>query len=296
MEAREPENNFNGIEVQVKNLTTDSQKSESSVSYCKRIEIVYLTQGKLNVWLSDDFFELNVGEMLIINFDEPHRMESIAPQSEFVSINLLPGAMQSTQSLPWDLNIILPFTLGNSTKQRVFPAPFLEKNAVDLMMRNTVEESRKRQMAWELAIRSNVYRIICVVLRYWESIGVNFEVSVSDKNLLQTIQSAVEYINSRYTDITEKEVADWCGLSYSYFSRSFKKIMTISFSEYINYLKISQAQKLLLSTDMSVAEIASHEGFSSASHFIQTFKKYKGCQPKKFRMYFVSNTKEQKGE
>ena len=97
------------------------------------------------------------------------------------------------------------------------------------------------------------------------------------------IQKALECVqkNPQYADL--KSVADECGLSYSYLSRVFKRVMKKSFSEYVNYIRITEAQRLLASTEKSITEIAQDVGFSTASYFIDTFKKQVHVTPSKFR-------------
>ena len=48
--------------------------------------------------------------------------------------------------------------------------------------------------------------------------------------------------------------------------------------------KLKEAEKLLLTTDHSITEIAFEAGFSTVSHFIARFKAEKGITPHKLRM------------
>ena len=89
--------------------------------------------------------------------------------------------------------------------------------------------------------------------------------------------------NNFRDDITVSDAAAMCNVSYSYFSRIFKQITKHSFSEYLNYIRITEAEKLLASTDLSMTEIAMQTGFSTSSYFIQQFKLHKHISPKQFR-------------
>ena len=60
--------------------------------------------------------------------------------------------------------------------------------------------------------------------------------------------------------------------------------MKKSFSEYLTYLKLSESEKLLISTDMSVTEIAQTCGFSTTSYYIAVFKKITGETPSKIKL------------
>jgi AraC-like DNA-binding protein len=56
-----------------------------------------------------------------------------------------------------------------------------------------------------------------------------------------------------------------------------------TFTNYLNYIRITEAEKLLLTTEMTMTEIAQETGFSSSSYFIQQFKQYKNISPSQFR-------------
>ena len=96
-------------------------------------------------------------------------------------------------------------------------------------------------------------------------------------------------IDNSKEEISIQSVSDMCNISYSYFSRIFKQITKHSFSEYLNYVRISEAEKLLLSTDLSMTEIAIQTDFSTPSYFIQQFKLHKFISPKQFRKIFLQN-------
>ena len=83
--------------------------------------------------------------------------------------------------------------------------------------------------------------------------------------------------------ITTQEIADYMYLSRPYLSATFKQQAGISLADYITREKIEEAHRLLLYTKKTVLEISDGLGFSSQSHFTNTFKRYKGCTPKSIR-------------
>ena len=83
-----------------------------------------------------------------------------------------------------------------------------------------------------------------------------------------------EYIEKNiFDDLSLSCVASACNISANYLSRLFSKFNDTTFSNYVNQKKIEYAKKLLISTDMSVNEIASHFGYNDCSYFIKVFKK-----------------------
>lgn len=90
-------------------------------------------------------------------------------------------------------------------------------------------------------------------------------------------------ISEHFDSVTEGEVASFCGLSYNHFSTAFKKSVGRSFNDYVTLIRLNEAERLIVSSDKSITEIAYSCGFSSTSHFIARFKSQKGVTPYQLR-------------
>ena len=68
-----------------------------------------------------------------------------------------------------------------------------------------------------------------------------------------------------------------------YFSRVFKRATGVSFTEYLNGVRIKEAQRLLIKTDKTIYDIAEAVGYKSASHFGRSFTAITGISPSEYR-------------
>jgi len=68
-------------------------------------------------------------------------------------------------------------------------------------------------------------------------------------------------------------------MSYSYFSRIWKRIVRRSFREYLNEVRVSHAEHLLKTTSLPVTQIALECGYNNVSYFIAVYKELKGITP-----------------
>lgn len=99
-----------------------------------------------------------------------------------------------------------------------------------------------------------------------------------------SIISAIEYIDSNLDKrLTLDQVSSKVYLSDYYFSKLFKRETGLSFSVYLNARKIQKAMLLLKESDKSINDISDALGFTRLSYFSQTFKKYTGVAPTKYR-------------
>lgn len=220
----------------------------------------------------------------MINSHEIHTIKS-QTAGEYVVLRFLPDIIYTAGSSVFEAKYISPFLINNSKHQRVFRADETAESSIPEMMMNILEEYVKKQYGYELAIRSDINKIFLWILRYWNSKNIDLELDVTLSNdLITKIQQVMDYISNNFRDeITASFAAKMCNVSYSYFSRIFKQITKHSFSEYLNYVRITEAEKLLAATDLSMTEIAMQTGFSTSSYFIQQFKLHKHISPKQFR-------------
>ena len=118
----------------------------------------------------------------------------------------------------------------------------------------------------------------------------NASVSKNRDKSMDKIRLALDFMDENYCEkILLKDIADAINYSPYYFQRKFTEIMKISPNDYVNNLRIDQAKKLLINSNMSVAEISYACGFPSQSYFCFLFKKQLQVTPSDFRKS-VSNS------
>lgn len=99
--------------------------------------------------------------------------------------------------------------------------------------------------------------------------------------------ASVAYIEQHFSEpISASDVAAHIPISYSHLARLFSHYMKSSVNTYITRVKIDRASHLLMTTDMSVNEIAQEIGYSSLSYFSNAFKNTLGQSPKEFRFRY----------
>jgi len=93
----------------------------------------------------------------------------------------------------------------------------------------------------------------------------------------------LKYMADHYQSVTLESIAAEFGYSPAYFSTMFKKTLSVTFSEKLLELKIERAKRLLISTGLTIEEIARRTGFTEKSYFHRSFKKRLGMTPRRYR-------------
>lgn len=98
-------------------------------------------------------------------------------------------------------------------------------------------------------------------------------------------RTAILYIQSKFTmPLDLSEIASYVSVAPAYLSRVFNSDVGMSLPNYLIYLRLNLAQKLLLETKLPIKQIAKSVGFSDNSYFGRVFKEQIGLSPNAFRL------------
>ncbi|NLY59977.1 MAG: helix-turn-helix domain-containing protein [Clostridiales bacterium] len=101
------------------------------------------------------------------------------------------------------------------------------------------------------------------------------------------IDSVIKFIEEKYDDqnLSLSYLANTFDISEAYLSRLFKEYTGESFSNYLESVRINQAKKLLIDSQMKIRIIAEKVGYTSANSFTRAFKKINGVTPSNYRQF-----------
>jgi AraC family transcriptional regulator len=98
------------------------------------------------------------------------------------------------------------------------------------------------------------------------------------------LRQVVDYVDAHLDqNLSLTDLANLVGRSNYHFARLFKKTLGVSPHQYLIERRTERATRLLVNTNLSMAEIAQFTGFSSHSHFCLTFRKHMSVTPALYR-------------
>lgn len=266
--------------------TTYGKKLMVAAHYHEHIEILYAIKGSFSIFLDDRIHYFTVGDMVVINSMDVHTTQSNDEgENSYIVIRFMPELLYTSSQTIFEAKYVLPFTMKTVKHQKIFTSAEISKSYLPDLIKNILHEDLSREYGFELAIRTNIGGIFLWILRNWQKEGVCFNFREGlDQITIERLQLVFDYVNHNFEQpISVNDMAKLCNMSYSYFSRFFKKTMQRNFSDYVNLIRISKAEHLLCSTDDSITNIGYSVGFTTTSYFIEQFKYFKNMTPKKFR-------------
>ncbi len=280
-------NTVNGLPMQfISHVAHTHENTSVEYHYHNYIELLYILDGEHKAWVDGTLYTVSEGDIILINSSYVHGFEYY--EGSYLCLRFDPEVIYNSHKNAVGMKYILPFILNGSKHNAIFRKNNLENSNVPELLFRIHKEYNEKHFGYEYASQIMINEIYLWFLRYWNNrkINMDFENEVTS-GTAKWLNKVFTYVAENYSlSITTLEVANLCNMSYSYFSRSFKKIMHKSFSEYLNYVRITEAEKLLLTTDMNITEIAVSVGFSTSSYFIQQFKNFKSSSPKQYKIRF----------
>ncbi len=253
------------------------QTFQFPVHWHDEFEIIYIKQGLLHVSIHEQDYTGSAGSIFLVNPRELHLMDSSDLSVAYYTL-LFPLEFISFQSIDeLETTLFQPLRSG----QLVFEHAISDTSVADKlcplleeMITMNQKDAPMRQIGTRILLLQFFQQILEIPSLIHPALGNGTNMQ---KELLAFIQSC-------YTDkITLQDLARQFHLSEKYISRYFKEHFYLTFSDYVNHLRLTHAKRLLETTELSITEIALRSGFSNVSYFIRTFKTCYGNSPLKYR-------------
>lgn len=155
------------------------------------------------------------------------------------------------------------------------------REKIEQMFLEMVEEYEKDSPHKEFLLQGMLFRLLYTI--YEERLpeeGVVHNITP----LTPPIMDAIVFIEDNYAkNPTLEQAAAVAGFSTAYFSRLFSSQLGMSYTEYLDNIKIRHAQVLLTQSRKSIMEIAEETGYCHGNYLNSQFKKKVGMTPGEYR-------------
>lgn len=255
-------------------------------------ELFYMVSGRCRIFVNHTIYHMKTGDMLLIEPLALHRtMYGITQENERVDV------MFGTESLEW-----MNRYCGIDWMEQWKAHPFLKietgrRSYVENLFQKLIAEQQKEDLFSAMMRQTCFCELMVFIGRQITGRREGEGRQEPGADLLERrtdiseaweqeepIQRAARYIYTHFDEqLTLDTMAEMVHMSPTYFSRRFRQITGFGFKEYINFVRIKEASKLLLETSLPLNVIARRCGFSDSNYFGDLFKKEKGISPRMYR-------------
>lgn len=250
------------------------------------IELAYVAEGEFQQRIMGQDIKFKKGEICLIDKNCLHQDYLFYNNSTIIFIGMANDIFDEVMVGKIEEEGILSFLRMALMKQKNIQqyVHFKPKNPEDDRI-----EMLLLDLLTELECNDEASRYICkgLMIRILRHISSKYDFFLSNEQRKKMnwiiFEEITNYIREKYTDITIKELVDRFHFNEDYYNRLLKEKTGMTYSEYVQNLRLTQAERLLKTTQLTVDEIANRVGYHNKGYFYKIFVERFGATPSKYR-------------
>lgn len=250
------------------------------------IELAYVAEGEFSQKILDKDILFKKGELCLIDKNCPHQDYLVGNNSIILFIGLSNEIFDKIMVDNIEEEKILNFLRTALMKQKNIQQylHFRPKNPEDVRL-----EELLINLMTELECNDRASKYICkgLIMRLLHYISNEYEFQLSNEQRKKMswliYEEITKYISGHCADITIKELVAKFHFNEDYYNRILKDKAGMTYSEYVQDIRLKSAENLLRSTDMTIEAIAQTVGYNNKGYFYKIFVEKYGVTPAKLR-------------
>jgi len=242
------------------------------------VELNFVTYGAMTYWLGGERVPMLLRQLIVFWGAIPHQLIEVSPDTSLYWLTL-----PLNQFLGW--NLPAPFVKALlEGKCFIESDPSLSEWDGRLIQR-WHDDHQRGQTHEAVMLKELEARLARLALSVGKTPSLIDEPHRIEKHPTNThAETMARWIAEHYHEqIDVQAVADAVGLHPNYAMRIFQQAFGQSMIDMLTQHRVAHAQRLLITSDKSVLEIALEVGFGSLSRFYSVFKGRCGVSPKVYR-------------
>ena len=232
-------------------------------------ELIYVQTGEVTVSHNNTAYHLQKEDCIFINSGEIHYIKG--SEDSITDILMFDTALLGNIS-PKHFQLLYPRLRHHYPVMEYFHA--------------IRDELKKKKEFYDVKVSCLMTDFIIDIFRHEPLCE---QKQLKDSSSIENYKNLLSEIEEKCSYITFEDACDFMGLSKPYFSRFFKNLSGMTFSQYLNIIRLEKAIQLLNhnSENLSITQIASSCGFDTIRHFNRVFKDFTGLSPRQLPENYV---------
>ena len=247
----------------------------------KDLEFILIKKGKMTYNVNGELIELSQNNGIMVNSRQLHYGFSMEHnECEFICILLSPELLQGNE---WFYqNCIEPLVENPS-----YPYLYLDRSSWQISILEKLDKiyhSFGGASIDTLSYFELVEDFIFIMKVLQENLNTRNQILTKESSELASLRSMITYIEEHFMEhITLESIALAGTCCKAKCSSLFKKYLCDTPITYTTKLRLRKSLAALLDPDTRITDIAYEYGFCGASYYCETFQKYYGISPLRYR-------------
>jgi xylan 1,4-beta-xylosidase len=241
------------------------------------IEISLVLQGSVNIRVGNDIYILKENDLVVINNNAIHNTTETKEDNILLVLKINPHYY--SKYYPEFTNVVFDCKSCDHGEEGQEKFDITRHHLAKIIWEfNKKKEDSKLMVGGEMHLL-----LVHLINNFKVAMKENEKVGNANKDI-ERIQRIISYMSENIEKgITLQEIADKEHLNVYYLSHFIKKMIGISFQEYLNYIRLDRSIKLLTTTNKTITAISHESGFPSTKSLNRIFKREFDCSPSEYR-------------
>lgn len=259
------------IPAKVMRLDLQARTHRTELHWHREPELVYVLDGRAECMNNGDKIIVEKDEMILFNSEDVHLVRPA--KNDCARILFIQVSLEYMRLFCKSIDNVV-FDLNKNPEAKSELAKILKQF-------NDIDEKDEYEALLENSYVNKIYYLMFKQFLCYKRVSND---TIIPKRDFSCAKTAISYINKNSKrKITLNEIATVVNLSPSYFSKYFKSVTQVSFTEYLANLRLENAMRDMIDKNSAVSTAAIENGFANVKSFITQCKKVYGQTPVQYK-------------
>ncbi len=249
-----------------------SNYSMTSHHFHHEYEIYYMNSGSRLYFIHDRTYRIKEGDLVLIRPHELHKTIDTGNPHSRLLMSFKADYIKGSQA-----QHLLDACFSQSS---VYTFDYANRQHIEFMLNELLTAAKEDSNFKNMKIKA-FFTIFLIKLAEYIHVNMHNTEDIAEDEKTSEI---ISYLKDHYRDkLSLDQLAETFFISRYYMTRLFKKNTGFTIFEYIQSLRIIEAQHLLTTTMMKVSDISNSVGFANSTSLGKVFKSVTGVSPLAYR-------------
>ena len=269
-------------------LEYETRGADDPMHWHEYFEIALCLEGGGRFQFGRRSYPAEPGDVFLIDDAEPHVGLTDPPGRLRLLLTLFrPELIAAPGCRSFDTDYLSPFRCGGRPFANRLPGGGAAASEVRPILLELKAIWDREVPADRHLLDANLRRVLAVLVRHARAQEMAPDAGAPPDDRREHVGPVLSYVEQHFREsLTLERVSEHVHVSASRVRHLFKDATSVGFKEYVTNLRLAEAKRLLLSSDICVQEVAYTVGYTNLNQFYKVFQRYSSMSPADYRRYY----------
>jgi len=269
-------------------LEYETRGADDQMHWHEYLEIAVCLEGGGRFLFGRRSYPAEPGDVFLIDDAEPHVGVTDPDGRMRLLLTLFrPELIAAPGCRSFDTDYLSPFRCGGRPFANRLPGGGAAASEVRPILLELKAVWDREEPADRHLLDANLRRVLAVLVRHARAHESAPDGAAAPDDRQEHVRPVLSYVEQHFREsLTLERVSEHVHVSASRVRHLFKDATSVGFKEYVTNLRLAEAKRLLLTSDICVQEVAYTVGYTNLNQFYKVFQRYSSMSPADYRRYY----------